>query len=187
MGLDCREAESAEMALQRAGKDFPELVLVDLVMGRSSGLDLLAEIKRRWPATEVALMSAYGSIESAVEAMRLGAYDFIVKPFRVEEFQHVIERMIEKVRLVQENELLRSRLMGKAQKGLAPACTDLDELERITVLKVFEQVGGDKEQARKLLGISRATLYRKIKRYGIVTRTRRGVRTRGNLAGQSSE
>ncbi len=49
-------------------------------------------------------MSAYGTIESAVQAMRLGAYDFVVKPFRVEEFTLVLERMVEKVRLVRENE-----------------------------------------------------------------------------------
>jgi DNA-binding NtrC family response regulator len=187
MGLDCREADSVEMALQGEGKDFPELVLADLVMGRGKGLNLLSEVKRRWPATEVALMSAYGNIESAVEAMRLGAYDFVVKPFRVEEFQRVLERMVEKVRLVQENASLRNRLLCRAQKGSAPVCTDLDELERITVLKVFEQVGGDKEQARKLLGISRATLYRKIKRYGIGARTKRSMRAPISFTGQSSE
>jgi DNA-binding NtrC family response regulator len=49
-------------------------------------------------------------------------------------------------------------------------CTDLEELEKLTMQRVFQQVDGDKEQAQRLLGISRATLYRKIKRYGIQTR-----------------
>ena len=121
-------------------------------------------------------MGSYGSPESAVQARRLGAYDFVVKPFRVEEFQRVLERMAEKARLVQENESLRTRVEklggcgpadGIAKAGtlggvkMAPAsvasCTDLEELERLTVQRVFEQVGGDKEQAQKLLGISRAT------------------------------
>jgi DNA-binding NtrC family response regulator len=189
MGLACVQAESALAALQVMESEAAELILADLEMGGRSGLDLLAEVKRRWPLTEVALMGSYGSPESALQARRLGAYDFVVKPFRVEEFQRVLERMAEKARLVQENELLRTRVEklggygpadGDSNAGMqggvkmAPAsvalCTDLEELERLTVRRVFEQVGGDKEQAQKLLGISRATLYRKIKRYGIETR-----------------
>jgi DNA-binding NtrC family response regulator len=189
MGLGCVQAESALTALQVMESEAAELILADLEMGGRSGLDLLAEVKRRWPLTEVALMGSYGSPESALQARRLGAYDFVVKPFRVEEFQRVLERMAEKARLVQENELLRTRVEklggygpanGASNAGMqggvkmSPAsvalCTDLEELERLTVERVFEQVGGDKEQAQKLLGISRATLYRKIKRYGIETR-----------------
>jgi len=188
LGLGCVQAESALAALQQMEAETAELILADLEMGGRSGLDLLAEVKRRWPLTEVALMGSYGSPENAVQARRLGAYDFVVKPFRVEEFQRVLERMAEKARLVRENESLRTRVeklggygpadpasnAGMQGVKMAPAsvalCTDLEELERLTVQRVFEQVGGDKEQAQKLLGISRATLYRKIKRYGIETR-----------------
>ena len=166
LGLECAQLESAEAALAQMTNRAAELILADLQAGKGSGLELLAEVKRRWPLTEVAVMSAYGSRDSALQAMRLGAYDFVVKPFRVEEFQLVLERMMEKARLVRENKLLRSRLRGRA--GLpVQACTDLEELERLTVQRVIEQVGGDKEEAQRLLGISRATLYRKIKRYGI--------------------
>jgi DNA-binding NtrC family response regulator len=192
MGLSCALAESALAALERMEGEAAELMLADLEMGGRAGLDLLAEVKRRWPLTEVTLMGSYGSPESAVQARRLGAYDFVVKPFRVEEFQRVLERMAEKARLVRENELLRTRVEKLGGYGAADgsaadarlrggmklasasvACTDLEELERLTVQRVFEQVNGDKEQAQKLLGISRATLYRKIKRYGIETRLAR--------------
>jgi DNA-binding NtrC family response regulator len=211
VGLRCVQVECAEAALEQMGIQAAELVLADLAV-ESSGLKLLAEVKRRWPLTEVALMSSYGSMESAVEARRLGAYDFVVKPFRVEEFQRVLERMAEKARLVRENEFLRIRVQtlggyaaGEAARAAgavlpvthvvqgkassAPAgvsCTDLEELERLTVRRVFEQVGGDKEQAQKLLGISRATLYRKIKRYGIQTRLARRKASAQELAGQTS-
>jgi DNA-binding NtrC family response regulator len=194
LGLSCAHAESSLAALEQMEGEPAELMLADMEMNGRSGLDLLAEVKRRWPLTEVALMGAYGTPESALQARRLGAYDFVVKPFRVEEFQRVLERMAEKARLVRENELLRTRVEKLGGYGLADAapnarfqgvmpqggakpasasvasCTDLEELERITVQRVFEQVGGDKERAQKLLGISRATLYRKIKRYGIETR-----------------
>jgi DNA-binding NtrC family response regulator len=175
MGLVCWQADSAEQALQRVESDLPDVILADMVMGKMSGLELLAEVKKRSPFTEVALMSAYATIENAVEAMRLGAYDFVVKPSPVEKFTFMLERMVEKVRLVRENQSMRDRLQSKAQSGDAPPllCTDLEELERLTVRQVFEQVGGDKELAQKLLGISRATLYRKIKRYGIKTQQTR--------------
>jgi DNA-binding NtrC family response regulator len=174
MGLRCLHATGAREALEQVGKDAPELMLADLSMGKMSDLELLAEVKRRAPQTEVALVSASGSSESAFEAMRLGAYDFVVKPFGEERIRLILERMVEKVRLVRENEYLRKVLQSKAQSRLSPKplCTDLEELERQTVRRVFEQVHGNKEQAQKLLGISRATLYRKIKRYGIKARRR---------------
>jgi len=67
---------------------------------------------------------------------------------------------------------VRLRQQGTAQVAVAAGllCSDLEEMERLTMQRVFNQVEGDKEQAQKLLGISRATLYRKIKRYGIRTR-----------------
>jgi DNA-binding NtrC family response regulator len=169
LGLQCAPVESAEAALEQMRIQAADLILASLGAGASSGLELLAEVRRRWPLTEVALMSSYGSPENAVHAMHLGAYDFVVKPFRVEELQRVLERMAEKAQLIRENELLRTRLGGGMKSVPAPAapCTDLEELERITVQRVLEQVGGDKEEAQRLLGISRATLYRKIKLYGL--------------------
>jgi DNA-binding NtrC family response regulator len=169
MGLACLHAAGVDEALDQVGKDAPELMLADLSMGDMSGLELLAEVKKRAPQTEVALVSASGNSERAVEAMRLGAYDFVVKPFGEEKISLILGRMVEKVRLVRENEYLRKVLQRetKSRRASAQLCTDLEELERQTVRRVFEQVHGNKEQAQKLLGISRATLYRKIKRYGI--------------------
>jgi len=174
MGLLCLHATDPRQVLELVQMDAPELILVDLSMEREPGLELLAEVKKRAPQTEIVLMSAGGNSEIAVQAMRLGAYDFVVKPLGEERIRLILERMVEKVCLVRENEYLRNRLQGKAQlrPTSAPLCTDLEELERLTVRRVFEQVHGNKEQAQKLLGISRATLYRKIKRYGIKARRR---------------
>jgi DNA-binding NtrC family response regulator len=176
MGLVCWQAGSAGEALERLECESPDLMLTDLVLGEGSGLELLAEVKKRSPFTEVALMSSYGTIESAVQGVRLGAYDFIVKPLQAEELKLLLERMVEKVRLVRENEALRRHLHERAPTAPVHS-TDLEELERFTVQRVFEQVDGDKELAQKLLGISRATLYRKLKRYGIGTRSKRQEET----------
>ena len=171
LGFACHEAESGEAALAYLQAESPDLVLADLKMENMTGLEFLEQVKKLLPRTEVAIMTGYGSIESAVQAMRLGAYDYITKPFRAEELKLVLQRMAEKVRLVEENQLLRERLEVAAaaapEVSVEPQSTDLEEMERATIQRVFEEVKGDKALAGRKLGISRATLYRKLKRYGI--------------------
>ena len=106
----CSEAESAEAALAQSPAHPPDIVIADLRLPNLSGADLLRQLKSRLPATEVVIMTGHGSIESAVEAMKLGAYDYIQKPFRVEELRMLLRRMEEKIRLVQENRVLRERV-----------------------------------------------------------------------------
>jgi DNA-binding NtrC family response regulator len=108
--FSCTEAESAEAALAQSPTIAPDIVIADLRLPNLSGADLLRQIKARLPATEVVIMTGHGSIESAVEAMKLGAYDYIQKPFRVEELRMLLRRMEEKIRLVQENRVLRERV-----------------------------------------------------------------------------
>jgi two-component system, NtrC family, response regulator AtoC len=110
LGYACDEAESAEVAVTRAETDPPDLLLTDLKLPTQSGVDLLKRIKGVLPRTEVAIMTGHGSIESAVDAMKLGAYDYIEKPFRVEKMRLLLQRMAEKVRLVNENAFLRDKV-----------------------------------------------------------------------------
>src|ERR1700746_28812 len=110
LGYVSMEAESAEAALGRLETDAPDLILTDLKLPAMSGVELLKQTKKLLPHTEVAIMTGHGSIESAVDAMKLGAYDYIEKPFRVEKMRLLLKRMAEKVRLVTENEFLRERV-----------------------------------------------------------------------------
>ena len=110
LGYACNEAESAETAATQLETNPPDLVLTDLKLPNQSGVDLLKQIKTVLPRTEVAIMTGHGSIESAVDAMRLGAYDYIEKPFRVEKMRLLLQRMAEKVRLVNENAFLREKV-----------------------------------------------------------------------------
>jgi two-component system, NtrC family, response regulator AtoC len=116
LGYACSEAESAEAALGRLESDAPDLILTDLKLPAMSGVELLKQAKMLLPHTEVAIMTGHGSIESAVDAMKLGAYDYIEKPFRVEKMRLLLQRMAEKVHLVAENEFLRERVT--AEKNL---------------------------------------------------------------------
>ena len=110
LGFVCAEAETAEAAMARLDAEAPELVLTDLKLPNQSGVELLRQVKSALPRAEVAIMTGHGSIESAVDAMKLGAYDYIEKPFRVEKMRLLLQRMAEKVRLVSENEFLRERV-----------------------------------------------------------------------------
>src|SRR5262249_48843252 len=104
LGFSCHEAESGEAALDHLQTESPDVILTDLKMENMTGLDLLKEVKGRLPRTEVAMMTGHGTIPTAVEAMKLGAYTYIEKPFRVEELKLLLQRMAEKVRLVEENQ-----------------------------------------------------------------------------------
>jgi two-component system, NtrC family, response regulator AtoC len=132
LGYLCSEAESAEAALALGPAVTPDIVIADLRLPNMSGADLLREIKTRFPATEMVIMTGHGSIESAVEAMKLGAYDYIQKPFRVEELRMLLRRMEEKVRLVQENRILRERVeTDQALDGIIGESAKIREVLRM--------------------------------------------------------
>jgi DNA-binding NtrC family response regulator len=132
LGFSCDEAESAEAALRFLESNAPDIILVDLRMAEMSGLEFLAAVKKILPRTEVAIMTGYGSIESAVQAMKLGAYDYITKPFRVEELKLTLQRMAEKVRLVAENEFLRERFKTETElHGIVGSHAKIQEILRM--------------------------------------------------------
>jgi len=111
LGFACMEANSGEAALALLEEQPAQMVLCDMVMPNMSGLEFLEKVKRMFPRTEVALMTGHGSVETAVQAMKLGAYDYITKPFTpLEELRMFLRRMAEKVQLVDENRFLRERV-----------------------------------------------------------------------------
>jgi len=110
-------AASAEEALRALAHSPFELVLSDIRMPGLSGLELLKRIRQEEAPTEVILMTAYSSTESAIEALKLGAFDYITKPFQVEELSNIVRHAFEKRRLAEENVLLREELARKEQFG----------------------------------------------------------------------
>ena len=103
-------AETAERALELFGPSAPAVVVSDIRMEGMGGLKLLESIKRLNPAMPVVMMTAYGSIPDAVEAMRQGAYDYVTKPFTADQIVHVVARALEVHELRAENKELRDRI-----------------------------------------------------------------------------
>ena len=132
LGYSCSEAESAETAVARIEQEAPDLILTDLKLPSQSGVELLQQAKSLSPRAEIAIMTGHGSIESAVDAMKLGAYDYIEKPFRVEKMRLLLQRMAEKVRLVTENEFLRERVNTEDNlDGIIGASANIQDVLRM--------------------------------------------------------
>jgi DNA-binding NtrC family response regulator len=104
--------EGAEACAALAREEFA-VVLSDLVMEPIDGLAVLQEAQRLQPRARVILMTAYGSLESAIEAMRHGAYDYLTKPFKLPELSVVVRRALEEQRLREENRRLRAQVEQK--------------------------------------------------------------------------
>jgi len=113
MGYSVTTAADGETALQLMDSDPPALVLTDLKMPGMSGMDLLERIRRDYPEIPVLIITAFGTIQSAVEAMRSGAYDYLTKPIDYDELGIAVSRALEHFRLVKEVRSLRASLDRK--------------------------------------------------------------------------
>lgn len=116
-GMTTREASDADSALVAIQARMPSLVILDIWMqgSRLDGLQLLQEIKKIHPGLPAIMISGHGNIETAVHSIKLGAYEFIEKPFKSDRLLLVVERAIEAARLRRENEELRLRTGGRVQ------------------------------------------------------------------------
>ncbi|HEV2056044.1 MAG TPA: sigma-54 dependent transcriptional regulator [Methylomirabilota bacterium] len=119
---------SAEEALARLADDAPDLVFLDIWMPGMDGLEALAEIKQRRPETAVVMISGHGTIETAVKATKLGAYDFVEKPLSLEKTLLVVERTLEHARLQQQHRQLRERV--ERGQEIVGKCAVIEELRQ---------------------------------------------------------
>ena len=106
-GYEVMTAAGGARALALLEDEEPDLMVTDMRMPRMSGLELIAALKERFPDLPVIVMTAYGTVENAVEAMKLGAVDYIMKPFENQELLLTIEKALRLRRLMSQNRLLR--------------------------------------------------------------------------------
>src|SRR2546423_10920122 len=107
-GHEVVAAGDGAAAVQRLGATKFDLLITDLKMPKMTGIELLTEVKKLRAEVPVVLMTAFATVQTAVEAMKLGAYDYIQKPFDGEEIKLLVERTLEHNRLIRENQALRS-------------------------------------------------------------------------------
>ncbi|MFQ5789155.1 MAG: sigma-54-dependent transcriptional regulator [Acidobacteriota bacterium] len=111
-GHEVQEAPDGRSAIRYIEEGRYDVVLADLKIPNPDGLEVLRAVKQKSPATEVIVMTAFGSVETAVAAMKQGAYDYISKPFNMEEIQLLVQKALEKGGLRREVEKLREEVRG---------------------------------------------------------------------------
>ena len=132
LGYHASVAESVEQALRWADSQSIDVVFVDLQMNGAGGMDLLRQLKARRPEVEVIMMAGHGTVESAVEAMKAGAYDFVSKPFTLEQMRMLLDRVSAHLRLKTENRILREKIKSKQGFGnIIGRAPEMDKLYRI--------------------------------------------------------
>jgi len=114
-GYHVDSVENGEKAVKLQKDRFYDLVMVDLKMEDMDGLEVLSHVKDINPSTEVVVMTAFGTIDSAIQAMRKGAYDYVTKPFQLSEILSVTERALEKKRLLDKVNNLQREIKEKYQ------------------------------------------------------------------------
>lgn len=156
-GYDVKIAYSATEALEIFKKTTIDLMLIDIYMKPMSGLELLKIIKGISFSTIVIMMTAYGSIEGAVEAMKLGAFHYISKPLNLESLKSIIKKALEMRRLILENIYLKEELQSRENEfnkiiGKSPVMQQLFELiKRVAPTKTTVTIFGESGTGKELI------------------------------------
>jgi DNA-binding NtrC family response regulator len=155
-GYAVRLAADGEEALRLVAEDGPDILLTDLKMPRLDGMDLLARVRAAYPDVAIVVMTAYGTIASAVKALRAGAEDYLTKPIDVEELEHLLEAVLGRRRLLAEARLLRQRLDDKYGfdniVGRAPAMLDVFRLvEQVAPSQASILITGESGTGKELI------------------------------------
>ncbi|HEY0710709.1 MAG TPA: sigma-54 dependent transcriptional regulator [Polyangia bacterium] len=155
------DAEAGRKAV--AAREY-DVVITDLRMPDGSGLDILSDTKKAWPDTQVVVVTAFATAETAIAAMKAGAYDYLTKPFKVDEVGLVVERALERRALRKQNVALRDEIKGRFKLerliGKSPAMGRVFDVirkiapARTSVLLIGESGTGKELAARALHELS---------------------------------
>jgi putative nucleotidyltransferase with HDIG domain len=142
-GYVVRTAEDGRTAVAELERVRYDMVISDLKMPNMGGIELLKEIARTSPDTLTVIMTGFGTVETAIDAMKRGAYDYILKPFKVEEIIHIVQRGLEKRRLEAENLRLREAVSLYQVSEAITASLSLDEVIRTVENSALREVHAD--------------------------------------------
>ncbi|MBK9265068.1 MAG: response regulator [Polyangiaceae bacterium] len=142
-GYMVRTAEDGAAALGELARGSYDLVISDLKMPKMGGITLLDEIGKTAPDALTVIMTGFGTVETAIDAMKRGAYDYVLKPFKVDEVMHVVHRGIEKRRMAAENLRLREALSLYKVSEAIQASLSLDQVLETVADSCLSEVQSD--------------------------------------------
>lgn len=137
-GYNIYEASSGIDALKVIDNNLVDIVLSDYKMPEMNGIELLEKIKSKNPEIAVVIITAFGTIEDAVKAMKEGAFDYLTKPVDLDELEFIIKRVLERQQLISENKILKEQLLEKNKVSGIIAYSEKMESILNTVLRVAE-------------------------------------------------
>ncbi|MHC4848794.1 MAG: sigma-54-dependent transcriptional regulator [Planctomycetota bacterium] len=169
-GYHVDEASSGSEAIEKLGALPYDVVLTDLVMPDVGGLDVLAAAQELDSGAVVILMTAHGSVDNAIDALRLGACDYLAKPFELKALLVTVERGLERRTMERENRKLRFLVNKVDQEPEAPdgLAASRREWEKRYLADLLRQTRGNVTRAAELAKISRPNLHKKLKQLGVV-------------------
>jgi len=142
-GFEVRTADDGVQALNELSRAHFDLVLSDLKMPNMGGIELLEAVSKNMPDIVTVIMTGFGTVETAIDAMKRGAYDYIMKPFKMEEVVHTVRRGLEKRKLEAENLRLKEALsLYKVSEAIA-ASLSLEEVIRTVTNAALDEVKAD--------------------------------------------
>ena len=161
-GYNVSVASNGEEAIQMLGKDEYDLAIVDIQMPGINGIEVLKSTREDYPETTVIMITAFASHESAIDAMKLGAYDYITKPFKIDEIKLVISKSLDKKNLEEENTRLKKELETKyGFENIIGSSNVIKQIfaliKRVAELKVNVLITGESGTGKEL--VARAIHY----------------------------
>ncbi|MCS6901461.1 MAG: response regulator [Myxococcales bacterium] len=142
-GYIVRTAEDGAAAMAELNRARYDLVISDMKMPRMGGIELLEQLGRTAPHVVTVIMTGFGTVETAIEAMKRGAYDYILKPFKIEEVIRIVQHGLEKQRLAAENMRLKEAIsLHKVSEAIA-ASLSLEEVLATVAESAFSELGSD--------------------------------------------
>ncbi len=155
-GYQVSQFSSAQEALVKFKQELPHVLITDLKMKEIDGMMFLRKMQSDYPSVVTIMMTAFGSIENAIEAMKNGAYHYIVKPFKNEEMVLLVRRAMEKASLTRENRMLRDEIQKNFSLdsiiGKSPAMTEVFEtVKRVAPASATVLIGGESGTGKEMI------------------------------------
>lgn len=130
-GFRAQMAQSGEEALEIIRNNPVDIIVTDMKLPKMNGLELLHEVKKEHPQTEIIFITGYGTIETAVEAMRKGAADYITKPINDQEIKIIISKIVERKQILQENQNLKQMIAKTSRSSFLSMIGASEKMQRV--------------------------------------------------------